>query len=198
MTQHCTVLYCSLLYCTVLHCTVLYCTVLYCTVLYCTVLHCTVLYFTVLNCVLHSCTALLYCIVLYCTVLYCAALYCIVLYCAALYCILLYCIVLYCAALCFSVLQCPVFAALYITPLCCSVFLVYFYLLSTLEFQFKAFGGAGLSSDYPLATFFTWARVLRLADGPDEVHKETIAKMEIKKSHQSRLWCYAAEQISHL
>ena len=52
---------------------------------------------------------------------------------------------------------------------------------------FQAFGGAGLSSDYPLAVFFTWARVLRLADGPDEVHKEAIAKMEIRKSQHSRL-----------
>jgi len=51
----------------------------------------------------------------------------------------------------------------------------------------QAFGGAGLSSDYSLAHFFTWARVLRLADGPDEVHKEALAKMEIKKSQQSRL-----------
>eukprot|EP00794_Sanderia_malayensis_P004927 gene4927-5574_t len=51
----------------------------------------------------------------------------------------------------------------------------------------QAFGGAGLSLDFPLAQFFTWARVLRLADGPDEVHKQAIAKMEIKKHNQSKL-----------
>ncbi|KJH47678.1 HAD hydrolase, family IA, variant 3 [Dictyocaulus viviparus] len=41
-------------------------------------------------------------------------------------------------------------------------------------------GGRGLTSDTPLSTFFTAARSLRLADGPDEVHLETIAKEEIK------------------
>lgn len=45
----------------------------------------------------------------------------------------------------------------------------------------QAHGGAGLSQDTPLAALFTWARVLRLADGPDEVHKRSIARMEIKK-----------------
>uniref|UniRef100_A0A8D2GYQ0 Acyl-CoA dehydrogenase family member 10 n=1 Tax=Urocitellus parryii TaxID=9999 RepID=A0A8D2GYQ0_UROPR len=45
----------------------------------------------------------------------------------------------------------------------------------------QAFGAAGLSSDYPLAQFFAWARALRLADGPDEVHRATVAKMELKK-----------------
>ncbi|XP_019621730.1 PREDICTED: acyl-CoA dehydrogenase family member 10-like isoform X1 [Branchiostoma belcheri] len=45
----------------------------------------------------------------------------------------------------------------------------------------QAFGGMGLSEDTPLATFYSWARVLRLADGPDEVHRQAIAKMEIRK-----------------
>ncbi|XP_073917287.1 acyl-CoA dehydrogenase family member 10 isoform X4 [Castor canadensis] len=44
----------------------------------------------------------------------------------------------------------------------------------------QAFGAAGLSSDYPLAQFFAWARALRFADGPDEVHQVTVAKMELK------------------
>ncbi|XP_006894785.1 PREDICTED: acyl-CoA dehydrogenase family member 10 [Elephantulus edwardii] len=44
----------------------------------------------------------------------------------------------------------------------------------------QAFGAAGLSSDYPLAQFFSWARALRLADGPDEVHQAAVAKMELK------------------
>nr|XP_036870444.1 acyl-CoA dehydrogenase family member 10 isoform X2 [Manis javanica] len=44
----------------------------------------------------------------------------------------------------------------------------------------QAFGAAGLSSDYPLAQFFAWARALRFADGPDEVHRAAVAKMELK------------------
>ena len=42
-------------------------------------------------------------------------------------------------------------------------------------------GGAGLSADHPLAHFYAWARVLALADGPTEVHKAAIAKLELKK-----------------
>ncbi|XP_075390665.1 acyl-CoA dehydrogenase family member 10 [Tenrec ecaudatus] len=44
----------------------------------------------------------------------------------------------------------------------------------------QAFGAAGLSSDHPLAQFFTWARALRFADGPDEVHRAAVAKMELR------------------
>ncbi|MCW5680315.1 MAG: acyl-CoA dehydrogenase family protein [Xanthobacteraceae bacterium] len=42
-------------------------------------------------------------------------------------------------------------------------------------------GGGGVSSDFPLAKAWAGNRTLRLADGPDEVHRETIAKMELKK-----------------
>lgn len=42
-------------------------------------------------------------------------------------------------------------------------------------------GGGGLSIDTPLAGLFTAARALRLADGPDEVHRGVIAKMEMMK-----------------
>ncbi|XP_044786122.1 acyl-CoA dehydrogenase family member 10 isoform X1 [Bubalus bubalis] len=44
----------------------------------------------------------------------------------------------------------------------------------------QAFGAAGLSSNYPLAQFFAGARALRFADGPDEVHRAAVAKMELK------------------
>ncbi|XP_056392197.1 acyl-CoA dehydrogenase family member 10 isoform X2 [Hyla sarda] len=44
----------------------------------------------------------------------------------------------------------------------------------------QAFGAAGLSNDFPLAQFHAWARALRLADGPDEVHRATVAKIEMK------------------
>jgi acyl-CoA dehydrogenase len=41
-------------------------------------------------------------------------------------------------------------------------------------------GGAGLSEDFPLASLYANARVLRLADGPDEVHRALIAKLELR------------------
>ena len=42
-------------------------------------------------------------------------------------------------------------------------------------------GGAGVSDDFPLTTLYAYARCLRLADGPDEVHRATVAKLELKK-----------------
>lgn len=44
----------------------------------------------------------------------------------------------------------------------------------------QAHGAMGLSSDRPLAQFFAWARILRLADGPDEVHTTAIGRMELR------------------
>jgi alkylation response protein AidB-like acyl-CoA dehydrogenase len=41
-------------------------------------------------------------------------------------------------------------------------------------------GGAGLSDDFPLAALYAYARVLRLADGPDEVHRAVVAKLELR------------------
>lgn len=42
-------------------------------------------------------------------------------------------------------------------------------------------GGAGLSEDFPLTALYAYTRVLRLADGPDEVHRLVIGKLEFKK-----------------
>ncbi len=42
-------------------------------------------------------------------------------------------------------------------------------------------GGAGLCEDFPLARLFGYARSLRLADGPDEVHRAQVARHELKK-----------------
>jgi len=45
----------------------------------------------------------------------------------------------------------------------------------------QMFGGAGVSSDVPLTALFAQARVLRIADGPDAVHRGVIAKVELMK-----------------
>jgi len=42
-------------------------------------------------------------------------------------------------------------------------------------------GGAGLSEDFPLTALYAYTRVLRIADGPDEVHRLVIGKLEFKK-----------------
>jgi acyl-CoA dehydrogenase len=42
-------------------------------------------------------------------------------------------------------------------------------------------GGGGLSTDFPLAPAWTTARALRLADGPDEVHRGVVARLELAK-----------------
>ena len=50
-----------------------------------------------------------------------------------------------------------------------------------IDWAIQAHGGAGLTEDFPLAYAYTWARILRLADGPDEVHRASLAKMEFGK-----------------
>ena len=45
----------------------------------------------------------------------------------------------------------------------------------------QIYGGAGVSRDVPLTAFYIQARALRLADGPDEVHKGLIARIELAK-----------------
>jgi len=47
-------------------------------------------------------------------------------------------------------------------------------------------GGGGVSQDFHLAYAYARSRILRLADGPDEVHRETIAKLELKKHKGNR------------
>jgi acyl-CoA dehydrogenase len=53
--------------------------------------------------------------------------------------------------------------------------------LQVIDRAIQAHGGAGVSQDFPLAAAWAAARSLRLADGPDEVHRETIAKLELRK-----------------
>lgn len=54
-------------------------------------------------------------------------------------------------------------------------------LQQVVDMAIQIFGGAGVSHDSMLTGFFAQARSLRLADGPDEVHKAMIAKLELKK-----------------
>lgn len=53
--------------------------------------------------------------------------------------------------------------------------------LKIIDDAIQAFGGAGVSGDFPLAELYAGVRTLRLADGPDEVHNRTIAKLEYAK-----------------
>jgi hypothetical protein len=48
-------------------------------------------------------------------------------------------------------------------------------------------GAAGLCADTPLATIFASARLLRLADGPDEVHWRKAGQLEVQNQRSSRL-----------
>ena len=52
-----------------------------------------------------------------------------------------------------------------------------------IDLAIQLHGGAGLSEDFPMAAMWTNARALRLADGPDEVHRGVVARLEISK-HQ--------------
>ncbi|WP_261574274.1 acyl-CoA dehydrogenase family protein [Frankia gtarii] len=45
----------------------------------------------------------------------------------------------------------------------------------------QAHGGGGLSDDFPLAQLYAQARMLQLADGPDEVHKMTLARQQLRR-----------------
>ncbi len=58
--------------------------------------------------------------------------------------------------------------------------------LSIIDDAIQAHGGGGVTSDFGLARMFASIRTLRLADGPDEVHNRTIARIEFKK-HMDRL-----------
>ena len=53
--------------------------------------------------------------------------------------------------------------------------------LRVLDRSIQAHGGAGVCQDFELAAAWANSRTLRLADGPDEVHREAVAKLELKK-----------------
>jgi acyl-CoA dehydrogenase len=51
--------------------------------------------------------------------------------------------------------------------------------LNVIDRAIQAFGAAGVSEDFPLAYMWANARTLRLADGPDEVHRRAVARLEL-------------------
>jgi len=51
---------------------------------------------------------------------------------------------------------------------------------SVIDHAIQAHGGAGLSQDFPLAALYAQARLLRIADGPDEVHRISVARRELR------------------
>lgn len=67
--------------------------------------------------------------------------------------------------------------------------------LQTLERAIQSYGGAGVSQDTPLAAMWAQARVLKIVDGPDEVHLQQLGKTESKRGdvlqakiqHQKRI-----------
>ena len=58
--------------------------------------------------------------------------------------------------------------------------------LKVIDDAIQAFGGAGVSGDTPLAELYATVRTLRIADGPDEVHNRTIARLEYAKGEGLR------------
>jgi acyl-CoA dehydrogenase len=54
-----------------------------------------------------------------------------------------------------------------------------------IDWAIQAHGGGGVSDDFPLAFMYAFNRTLRLADGPDEVHRNAIAKLELARHAQA-------------
>jgi acyl-CoA dehydrogenase len=61
--------------------------------------------------------------------------------------------------------------------------------LDVIDRAIQVHGGGGVSDDFGLAHAWAKTRSLRLADGPDEVHRVTVAKLELAK--QSPRWIYS-------
>ena len=55
-----------------------------------------------------------------------------------------------------------------------------------IDWAIQAHGGAGVSDDFGLSYAYACARMLRLADGPDEVHQDQVARLELKKHQEPR------------
>ena len=58
--------------------------------------------------------------------------------------------------------------------------------LQIIDRAIQIHGGAGVSDDFPLAYMYAQLRTLRLADGPDEVHRLSIARQELRRQRERR------------
>ena len=54
--------------------------------------------------------------------------------------------------------------------------------IAVIDRAIEVFGAAGVSDDTPLAYFYAWARSLRIVDGPDAVHRRSIAREELRRA----------------
>tara|TARA_B100001123_G_scaffold443946_1_gene591451 strand:- start:3407 stop:3718 length:312 start_codon:yes stop_codon:yes gene_type:complete len=54
--------------------------------------------------------------------------------------------------------------------------------LNVIDRAIQLHGGAGICEDFGLAAAWAHARTLRLADGPDEVHRRTVARLELSRT----------------
>jgi len=57
--------------------------------------------------------------------------------------------------------------------------------LKIIDRAIQVHGAAGVTDDFPLAAAYAHMRTLRLADGPDEVHKRAIARQELRRYRQA-------------
>lgn len=55
-----------------------------------------------------------------------------------------------------------------------------------IDWAIQAHGAGGVCQDFPLAWMYAWNRTLRIADGPDEVHRSQVARLELRKFDQPK------------
>ena len=58
--------------------------------------------------------------------------------------------------------------------------------LAVLDRAIQFHGGAGVSQHTPLAAMWAYQRVVRIGEGADEVHRETVAKLELSRQREAR------------
>jgi acyl-CoA dehydrogenase len=68
-----------------------------------------------------------------------------------------------------------------------------------IDWAMQVHGGAGVSDDFPLAdAYANCARTLRFADGPDEVHRNAIAKKALARIHACETEALCSSPLGHL